>query len=175
MVGLVNDLQRIAGIFGEFHWDASGISSYDAFYRGLYDAAPDDHRMEGYHWRKKVHVLKVAMLLSLAERDELLLDEKVITAATQFMELIEGPMSRTFSAVGKYDRASDLERIGTQLVAADGLSVADVFRRNYFAGSEQDLRSILSSLSSMGIAKLVQKDGKEYLQVLRKDLPWGVK
>jgi len=175
MAALVVDLQRIAGIFGEFHWDASGIAAYDSFYRQLYEEAPDDHRMEGYHWRKKIHVLKVAMLLSLAERDELLLDEKVILAARQFLDSIEGPMSRTFSAVGKYDRASDLERIGSQVVAAEGMDVSEVFRRNYFAGAEQDLRSILASLSSMGILKLENKGGKEHLKVIRKDLPWEQK
>lgn len=175
MVALVTDLQRIAGLFGEFHWDASGIATYDGFYRELYTNAPDDHRMEGYHWRKKIHVLKVAMLLSLAERDELLLDEKVIVAARQFLDMIEGPMSRTFSAVGKYDRASDLERIGSQVVAAEGMDVSDVFRRNYFAGAEQDLRSIIASLSSMGIVKMEQVKGKEHLTVVRRDLPWEKK
>jgi len=183
VAALIRDLQRVAGVFGEFRWDCNcpnectceretGKKTYDTFYRGLYTSIPPDYRLEGYHWRKKIHVLKVAMLLSLAERDNLVLDSKIITASNQFLDIIEGPMSRTFSAVGKYERASDLERIGSQIVAAGGMPVSDMFRRNYFAGAEQDLRSIISSLSSMGIIKLVQQNGSEYLKPLRKDLPW---
>lgn len=184
VLALVTDLVRIGNLHGEFHWDCqcvgkcecagdTAIKEYDKFYHNLYTAAPDDYRMEGYWWRKKIHVLKVAMLLSMAESDALVLTAPVIRAAAQFLELIEGPMSRTFSAVGKYDKASDLERIGSQLVAADGLPVSEIFRKNYFVGTEQDLRSIITSLSSMGVAKLIQRDGKEFLQVTRKDLPWG--
>lgn len=170
---LVRDLQRISGLHGEFHWDDSGIRAYDAFYNNLFETIPDDHRMEGYWWRKKIHVLKVAMLLSLAERDELVLDDKVIDTAAKFLDAIEGPMSRTFSAVGKYDRASDLERIAAQVIAAGGLPVSEVFRRNYFAGSELDLRSIISSMQSMGLVKLVRKGDAEFLQVMNKDMPWN--
>lgn len=181
---LVTDLQRISMIHGEFRWDCecgkvcncagdTAKKAYDEFYHGLYKKAPDDHRMEGYWWRKKIHLLKVAMILSLAERDELVLTAQVIRAAQEFLDMIEGPMSRTFSAVGKYDRASDLERIGSQLVAANGLTVSEVFRRNYFVGTEQEVRSILMSLASMGIIKIVQRDGREYLEVKDRNLPWG--
>ena len=172
VAALIRDLQRISALGGEFRWDPSGIEAYDNFYRSLYESIPEDHRLEGYHWRKKTHILKVAMLLSLAERDDLILDGKVITAATQFLEMIEAPMARTFSAVGKYEMASDLERIGSQVMDAGGMLVAEVFKRNYFAGAEQDLRAVIASLCAMGAVKLVQKDGKEYLVPLRKDLPW---
>jgi hypothetical protein len=185
MKALVLDLQRISSIFGEFRWDCphrkgectcdreTGVKAYDRMYKGLYENAPDDHRMEGYWWRKKIHVLKVAMLLSLAERDALVLDAQVIEAARKFLDAIEGPMSRTFSAVGKYDRASDLERIGSQIVAAGGLPVSELFRRNYFAGSEQDLRTIIAALCSMGVIRLVRKNDAEFLEVKRSDVPWG--
>jgi hypothetical protein len=184
MAAMIRDLQRISGVHGEFKWDCAcmkectcstetGKKVYDRFYHKLYQEAPDDHRMEGYHWRKKIHVLKVAMLLSLSEEDTLTLNGKVITAAVQFLDLIEGPMSRTFSAVGKYDRASDMERIGSQVINAGGLSVEDVFRRNYFAGSEQDLRLIIAGLQSMGTVKLVRKNGREFLEARRKDMPWS--
>jgi hypothetical protein len=184
VVALVKDLQRISSIYGEFHWDCpckdkcacdwdTGIKAYDQFYHGLFASPPDDHRMEGYWWRKKIHVLKVAMLLSLAERDDLILTAPIIRAAGQFLEMIEPSMNRTFSAVGKYDRASDLERIGSQVIAVGEMSVADVFRRNYFVGSEQDLRQIIMALCSMGAVRMVQKEGQEYLRAMTKDLPWG--
>lgn len=192
---LAKDLVHIASIFGEFHWDCDkfghdhqvhrgingcpedkldcGSGTYKRFYHNLYKTIPDDHRIEGYHWRKKIHTLKVAMLLSLAERDELVLDAPVIDTAIKFLDAIEGPMARTFSAVGKYDHASDLERIGSQIVEANGMAVSDVFSRNYFVGDERQLRSIIQSLGSMGIAKLELREGKEWLTPTKgKKLPW---
>lgn len=191
ILALVKDLQRIASLHGEFKWDCpcndpkreeqkctcdwdTGVKAYDEFYHKLFENPPEDYRMSGYWWRKKIHVLKVAMLLSLAERDELVLTAPIIRAAAQFLDQIEPLMSRTFSAVGKYDKASDLERIGSLVVTADFMSIEEIFRRNYHVGNEQEIRSIISSLCSMGLAKMVQREGKEYLQVLRKDVPWGL-
>lgn len=173
VLALIEDLVTISHMGGEFAWDASGIKAYDDFYAELYENPPDDHRLEGYHWRKKIHVLKVAMLLSIAERPELILDEMVINMAVKFLDDLEESMARTFSAVGKYDLASDLERIGSQIANAGGLSVAEIFKRNYFAGSNQDLRGILAQLSDMGLIKLEMVKGKEFAQVKSKGLPWG--
>lgn len=183
IAALVHDLLQISGLHGEFRWDCNcpsrctcnqptGKNVYDLFYDRLYESVPADYRMEGYHWRKKIHVLKAAMLLSMAERDELVLDAKVISTAQKLLELIEEPMARTFSAVGKYEHASDLERIGSQVLLAGGLPVAEVFRRNYFAGSEQELRLMIASLVSMGAVEVVNKDKKEWLIPRSNNLPW---
>lgn len=192
-LALAKDLVHIANIFGEFRWDCEefghtrmdhkredtkydnsgcGAGAYVKFYHGLYTNIPQDYRIEGYHWRKKIHVLKVAMLLSLAERDELVIDAKVINLAKGFLDAIEGPMARTFSAVGKYEHASDLERIGSQIVESGGVAVEDVFSRNYFVGDERQIRLIIQSLNSMGIARLEIKNNKEWLTPMRKSLPW---
>lgn len=170
---LVRDLTRIANMHGVFQWDKSGQDAYDAFYHDLYRKIPEDHRLEGYHFRKKIHVLKTAMLLSMAERDELLLDKVMIETAAKLLDAIEPQMARTFSAVGKYDKAIDLERIGSQIVAAGGMWVSDLYKRNYFVGNEQDISLIISTLHRMGNFKLVQKDGKEWIEVISSQLPWS--
>jgi hypothetical protein len=190
MKALVTDLHTMANLRGEFTWDCDeaehdakthqerhvtcGLKAYEDFYHKLFQTIPADHRLEGYHWRKKIHVLKVAMILCMAEKDELVLDAKMLKAADQFLELIEEPMARTFSAVGKYERASDMERIGSQVMAAgsNGLPVSEVFRRNYFTGSEQDIRMMIAGLTSMGALKLVRKNGDEWLIPNKVDLPW---
>ena len=187
---LVQDLQHISGLGGSFEWDdpdptkfnrkdrstwGSGHLAYSEFYDHLYSNPPTDHRLQGYHWRKKVHCLKVAMLLSLAERDELILDAQVINTAIKFLDALEASMARTFSAVGKFSLASDLERIGGQIWDAGGMLVGDVLKRNYFAASEQELRGMLLTLQGMGVIKYEKKDGREWVKPVgeRKGaLPW---
>lgn len=190
MKALISDLHIMSNLRGEFKWDCDekehdskarpekhtecGLKEYETFYHNLFQTIPPDHRLEGYHWRKKIHVLKVAMVLSMAEKDDLVLTAKMIRAADQFLELIEEPMARTFSAVGKYDRASDMERIGSQVMnaGAQGLALEEVYRRNYFTGSEQDIRMMIAGLTSMGALRLERKNGKEWLIPTKMVLPW---
>lgn len=184
---LINDLNRIAGLGGEFRWDdpnaaqvnlddpetwGSGRRAYHEFYMSLAEAEPEDHRLQGYHWRKKIHVLKIAILLSLAERDELVLDEPVITAAVQLLHNLEASMARTFSAVGKYEFASDLERIGSLVARRGEVSTEEIYGRNYFVGDSDRLQAILASLVRMGVIRLERKNGHEVATSTRGALPW---
>lgn len=177
---LRSDLQHISFLSGKFEWSADAESVYDTFYRGLYKSIPADYRMEGYHWRKKIHVLKVAMLLSLSESDSLRLEARDFEAAIGLLAAIEPNMTRTFSAVGKYEYASDMERIGTQVNALpNGMSVSDIFRQNYFAGDHDQIRKMLATLNQMGAIKLEIKKLKEWASPADSPdaLPWrrGVK
>lgn len=170
---LVADLRHMSVLSGQFKWTEAGRQLYREFYHNLYKTVPADYRMEGYHWRKKVHVLKVAMLLSLTESDNLTLSDRDINAAIGLLDAIEPNMARTFSAVGKYEHASDLERIGNLVHATkEGISVQDILRQNYFAGAHDELRKILFMLHGMGAITIkVRADGIEWASPGRK-LPW---
>lgn len=175
MQALIDDLRHISMLYGQFQWTPAGMETYDAFYRGLYlpENMPTDHRLEGYHWRKKIHVLKVAMLLSLAESDSLVLDARDVTAAVQVLHNLEARMARAFSAVGKYDHAADLERIGTQIIAAGRLPISEVFARNYHSGGHDEIRKILFTLQSMRVIRCETVKGEEIAFATGNHLPWG--
>lgn len=171
---LVSDLRHIGMLSGQFRWTDEADKAHETFYRSLYKTVPSDFRMEGYHWRKKIHVLKVAMLLSLSESDSLTLTERDITAAADILTSIEPSMTRVFSAVGKYDYASDLERIGSQIHLSGpvGCPVSEVFKLNYFAGSHDEIRKILGTLHMMGAITLGLKGKTEWATPTNGKLPW---
>lgn len=169
---LIEDLRHISVLSGQFKWTEPARGLYREFYHGLYKNIPADYRMEGYHWRKKVHVLKVAMLLSMTESDNLTLTERDVAAAIGLLDAIEPNMARTFSAVGKYEHASDLERIGNLVhTNREGISVENILRQNYFAGPHDELRKILMMLASMGAIKIAIKGSDEWAFPKGK-LPW---
>lgn len=170
---LIEDLNHIASLGGQFEFTKEGWECYDRHYHDLYKEEPTDHRIEGYHWRKRAHILKVAMVLSLAERDDLRLDPLVIDAAVQILHDLEKDMSRTFSAVGKYSLAADLERIGSQVIAAGGLPTEEIRRRNYFVGDRVAVDGIISMLCGMGVISLVIRDKKEWAVPAGGGLPWS--
>lgn len=173
---LVSDLRHISRIAGQFTWTEAGAAAYDAYYQSLYDNIPEDHRIEGYHWRKKIHILKVAMLLSLAESDSLVLDRRDIDAAVQILHRIEHNMARVFRSVGKYEYTTDVERVGAYVHNHGHVLLEDVYRKFYHLGVE-NLAQVMELLKRSHTIKVDMINPKgvagstEWVHALG-ELPW---
>lgn len=170
---LVNDLDHISRLKGEFTWEGeSGIPEspgyvqgsakdrYVEYYEKIYKAPVADYRVEGYKSRKKNHLLKAAMLLSIAESDDLVLRARDLDAAWEILEETEKRMVRTFSAVGKYDHASDLERILGEIQDTGGMAASEIYERNYAAGDAEQLGKIILMLLRMNKIKKDLRSGE---------------
>lgn len=170
---LVQDLRHISRLSGQFQWTPEGAKAYDTFYEGLYKNLPEDHRIEGYHWRKKIHVLKVAMLLSIAEGDSLILDRRDIDAAVQLLHGIEHNMARVFRAVGKYEYTTDIERVGAYVHKYNKLPLEDVYRKYYHLGVE-NLAQVLELLKRSHAIKVTvdPQTHQEMVEAVGTNLPW---
>ena len=165
---LVSDLRHISHLSGEFKWaNQDTMDCYDEFYKDLYHAVPEDHRLEGYHWRKKIHVLKVAMLLSLAEDDSLIIARRDIESAVQILHSLEKKMARVFQSVGKYEYATDAERVGNFIHNKRRVTEGELYTRFYHIGGEA-LGQILSLLIRMRTIRLEGSD----TYVSAGDTPW---
>lgn len=191
MKALTDDLRHISHIRGKFSWGTDVVDLdkygrprsaaqkyYDDYYESLYERPPEDYRLEGFHWRKKSHLLKMAMICSLAERDDLTLQVRDFEAAISFLQDIEPRMVRAFSAVGKFEHATTLERIGTKIAAAGpgGISINDIYRGNYYAADNTKLQDLLSTLVRMGVAKREFVNNLEVFKTANGEaLPWAKK
>ncbi|NIN98949.1 MAG: DUF3987 domain-containing protein [Anaerolineae bacterium] len=156
---LRDDLVQISQIKGKFSWDKDADEHYQTYYRSIGESEPPDHRVEGFHWRKhRTHIIKLAMLTSLSERDDKIITLPDVKAAEDILEMIEPKMARTFQSVGKYEHALDQERLLGQIIEAGngGISVGELFRRNHFMGSLTALNEMLVGLEVMGV---VRKEG----------------
>lgn len=164
---LAHDLVHIAQIYGQFDWHG-GKSSHrgkcalkctcgDAWkwYNNWYldgDARLPripDNRTQGYFIRKPIHLLKVAMLLSLAKRDDRLFHLEDLVAALALLDSIEMGMKRAFSAVGTNPFATDLERIEHQIRTAGGMLYAEIVESNYHNLDDIKLSNTIASLVAM--------------------------
>jgi hypothetical protein len=162
---LTEDLNRIAAINGEYQLTPEAWAAYDKYYYLVGESQPNDYRTEGFHWRKaKVHLLKVAMLAALSERDDLIIYPADIELAWDLLTTIEDKMYKTFSAVGKFEYASDMERIEAQVMESpDGLPIKEILTRNYAVGDEATLGKLIVTLQKMGRIKKVMRDGQSIL------------
>lgn len=157
---LINDLDHMSRIEGEFTWGPGAQDHYIRIYGEIYASRPADYRIEGFHNRKKVHVLKLAMLLALAESDDLIINKRDIEAAMDILDNAEATMSKVFSALGKYDHASDMDRILNRIKETGGLSLTQIYADYRAVGDVETLGRIISHLYAAGLVDRIQKGEK---------------
>jgi len=147
---LTNDLDHISRLEGEFKWGEGARDRYVEYYNKLAVTMPTDYRISGFHFRKKVHILKVAMLLSIAESDELIVTVRDIETAWNLLLSVDKDMAKAFSAVGKHSGASDIERILERILFTEGMSNQQVHDEFFAMGDVRVIGQHLSMLLSMG-------------------------
>jgi hypothetical protein len=167
---LIHDLGIIAGLEGEFILDSEAEKFYSEWYLDR-DRFPKlmDPRVAGYYGRKHIHVLKVAMALSLSYKNELVLLLEDIQRALVLLERTEPGMARAFSAVGKNEHSTDLERVLAQLQARGRMAYGELIAANYHSINKRTLDEILEQLRQMGE---IAVDNRVWY-IKRKDPPVG--
>lgn len=150
---LINDLTHISTISGEFSFSTEARAFYEEWYLDPKRFPRTvDERVTGYYERKHIHVLKVAMAVSLAEKDELVLERRDLELAIALLDSIEPGMKRSFASVGRNIYATDLERIRAQINSKGGTGMAygEIIRYNYHALNKLQIDEILQQLTLMG-------------------------
>lgn len=148
---LIHDLAQIAKLKGEIKLSPDAKEYYRHWYEEV-NATPQnvDYRITGYYERKHIHVLKVAIALSLAESDKLVLEPRDIEIALAALEELEPGMRRAFSAVGKNIYSTDLERIKSQIMDSGGLKYKQILAANIHSVGKEDIDRLLDTLVDMG-------------------------
>lgn len=149
---LIHDLAIISALKGRMKFSPEAREFYKSWYEDPKRLAGSgkDYRISGYFERKHIHVLKVAMALSVAARNELVLDVESIKAAIMLLNSIEPGMRKAFSAVGKNPHATVIERIRDQVVDAGKITYKRLLAANVADVNKEDFDKILGTLVDMG-------------------------
>lgn len=150
---LVEDLIHLCHLKGEFEWSPDAETWFDSWYEQEWNKQQLDYKLESYLGRKPTHILKLSMLLALAESDELVITSAHMRRARQLLEIVEPMMPRAFSAVGKNRLAQDIERIRKDIYTLGGMSYSAIRKRNYSAVDKEETDRILLDLIMMGTIK----------------------
>lgn len=154
------DLDHISRIEGTFKWGEGSKVCYSEIYEEIDKTKPKDYRVEGFHNRKDIYTLKVAMLLSIARSDDLIMQTGDIKTAYAALSAIEESMHKTFSAVGKYDHAADTERLLEAIREEGHLTSEDIHTRFSAAGDVDQIAKMLQMLISQGVVSREFKKGQ---------------
>lgn len=147
---LIHDLAIIAGIKGRMTFTPEAKE----FYRGWYeDAGRDvgkDHRVASFFEREHIHVLKVAMALSLAAKDKLVLEKEEIRAAIMTVNQIKPGMRKAFAAVGKNPYSTIIEGVRAEIIERESVPYKKLFAIFMNDISQEEFDKILKSLVDLG-------------------------
>lgn len=163
---LYHDLAEVAKLQGQFRipQGSDAYKYYEDWYNDPSRQTGDtDLRISGYFERKHIHVLKVAMGLSLAEGDTMELSVDNIGQAIDMLTELEPGMRRAFGAVGKNIHSGDYDRLRQQIIrsAGRGMTYKQIIHSNIHSVDKDVIDKLLFTLLEAG--DIVRaKDGKTF-------------
>lgn len=150
---LINHLQMISRIEGQFKLTEAGGIYYDKWYNTI--QPPNDKRLDGFYGRKHDHALRVAIILSAAQQYDLTVDEDMLQAAVMSLDVLEGFMPGAFSSVGAREIKADTDRTIRILQKHQRISHSDLLKKNYGYLNADQFRVVMETLIESG---WVQRD-----------------
>lgn len=167
---LVHDLEHITELSGEFRHENSEVAdSMEQWYQVSAEEEVQKN-LVAFRNRKHVHVHKVAMLLSLAERDDLVITMGHFEAALALLDDIENKLPKVFASVGKNPFGGELEMLLSYIQAQHKVEFQRIHRRFYQdIPGETKLKELLGELVTLGLVRKLRDEKKEvtYYEVVK--------
>lgn len=148
---LVLDLRYISNLSGEFSHDSPKTKEAIRQWYKESKTKVEDDRLKGYYGRKHVHAHKIAMLLSLAERDDLKVTLAHWKEALKMLDYIETRMTKAFSTLGTNPFTMVMSGIVEYLDGKEKVTFQQIAGRFYREGlTLEQLKSALAFLETSG-------------------------
>ena len=129
---LISDLIHIQTLKGPFVITDQAKAAYIIWYMDRQKECKDE-RLKGYFARKRDLVFKIAMLLSVASDDYLVIDEKILNKTWELLTETEISMAEAFSGVVDDPGMKYKDAVLSQIAASPGkqLTRSELLRRNW--------------------------------------------
>lgn len=176
---LINDLSHIATLEGTFDFEGGEEGEaylwFDAWYKDkdteayrtrvapVYQSrfpSVEDPRTITYFDRKDILLLKIAMLLSLSYKDELVLTLEDLKRALALLDATEPGMRKALSSAGRNENATQVMAILSQIKSKKRMSYRDLLIENIHNLNKRQLDDVLWELQTMG---KVRKEGQDFI------------
>lgn len=162
---LVEDLRQIHSLRGWFRKTPEAHTFYTDWYRRHKQNKSkfQDPRFVGYYGRKPIMVLKIAMILAVAEGNELCFDARHLQSAIALLDDLEPAMTDAFGGVGTNRFAQGVHKIRELFVHKPALLHRDILKALWLDFNGKEITEIMRDLISMGEVKqqLIASTGGE--------------
>ena len=155
---LIADLQRISRLQGTYQVTDEAKEFYANWY--INSKLEAGTRMAGYFERKHIHLLKIAMILVVAEGDKLLIDVRHCEAALALLAQIEAWMPDAFAYIGATTEARVEQQILEYLRSHKGYAKAPVLLKHVRKSvkGKKEFSAIMATLEASGTVVSRMKD-----------------
>lgn len=151
---LIHDMQIISEIEGDFTLENVDLMDFMEDWYQTHMEKDWEGSMEGYAGRKPLHVHKVAGLLSLCERDDLVVTQTHFDTAIAMMDALESRMPRALVVAGRNPYASVLYEL-LDFIKAHGPVLKSILVRRFM--SEMTESVISENLDTLFVGDLIEK------------------
>lgn len=155
---LVHDLEMISMLKGEFIMTPEALEFGEAWYIQHHKNPPTYLRSEefiGYMSRKQGHIHKLAMVLSAAESDTMILDRSHLERAIRMMNAVEKGLPDVFRKIHTTEEMSQLDKIFGAIIESGGKIEAEtLYTRFVHMMSKRQFDELIASGISTG--RLIQ-------------------
>jgi hypothetical protein len=146
---LVEDLARIATLEGPVIFTDEAVAKYTMWYSDRMKELTEE-RLIGYYSRKRDHMMKVAMLLSVAEGDSLVVTEGHLDLAQEILTKTEENMMVAFRGIVDDPVLRYRDLVMRQVKDRGEVMMSELLARNTTRLDEEGLRKVLNTLQAEG-------------------------
>lgn len=164
IAALRHDLERIAELNGEFTFTKDAIDTWGPWYTNhLKSKDEDSDVVRHFKSRQVAHVLKVAMCMSAAQGDSLLIDRWALTSAIALVEGVLRTLDLTFRGVGESSLAEATAKVQSYIERKGICLRQELVRDLHRHATLEDLDRIIYTLITMGcIVEKTKNGGRVY-------------
>lgn len=159
---LLEDLQHIALLKGEYHLTEDALTWGEAWYKHHWTSRPlhmASDRYSGYIARKQTHIHKLAMVYAASQRDEMHISQSDLEFALAIVESVEPQMQKVFDSIGAVSEAKNAQTLVGFVQAYGWLSSAQLWKCVQMNMTTRDFQDALKGLVQAGTLKAIAKDG----------------
>jgi hypothetical protein len=160
---LIHDLEAISLLAGKFELAPNAIAWGTKWYEEHYRNKPqhlNNEKFAGYLARKQTHIHKLAMVLSAAQKDELVILESELKMAAEIVTALEADMPQVFELIGVQGQAKHSTTVLSFMRAYKQLSQNDLFKLCFNTMSwEEFQRALVANINSKYISATQGPDG----------------
>lgn len=165
---LANDLEHISTLKGEFTVTQVARWKFEKAFDILQTDDQDSDVVAYFKSRMHVHILKVAMTLSAAERDDLVIDEIIMINSITLVKSVLDSLDRAFRGVGDSDLADATARVQFFLEKRLVASKGDILKQLHKSISPETLDRILQLLYMIKFVTTFEQGGITYFKLNNK-------
>lgn len=159
---LINDLEKISLLCGEFKFDEDAYELYKIWYnKQEHDPHMKDPRFAGYNERRATHIRKLAMACCVSRSDSLIITPEDFERARVILEAAEVNMPRVFRGLGRAKYSELTMYVLDFIMQKKSATKGEIMRKFNTDLDDYTMDIVTKTLVSMRVVQVDYQSGKE--------------